>query len=67
MPPISGGQGTCRQILYLSDDTGEEDLKGVTVGAGEIPRVREGIGEGVNDCAPPNPACRGEGGTGAGR
>ena len=34
----------------------------MTVGAGELPRVEEGIGEGFTGCALPNPEWSGKGG-----
>ena len=61
-----GGQGTVRQSLYPEDDRDMGETQGATSGAGELPRVREGLGKRVTGCAPSNPARSGEGGTGAG-
>ena len=66
VPPIPDGRGTGRQSLYPEDDGDGEELQGATVGVGELPGVREGLGKGITGCAPPNPARRGEWGTGAG-
>ena len=61
------GRGTGRQSLYSEDERGGEELQGLTKGAGELPRVQEGLGEGVTGCEPPNPARRGKGWSGTGR
>ena len=66
MPPMPGRRGKGRLSLYPEDDKGKEEIQGDTAGVGELPRVREGIDEGVTGCAPPNPARRGKGGTGTG-
>ena len=61
---MPGDRGTGRQSLYLADDRGGEKPQGEAAGAGELPGVREGLGEGVTGCAPPNPTRHREGGTG---
>ena len=48
------------------DDGGGTEFQGEAAVAGALPRVREGIGEGVTGGSPPNPARRGERGVGVG-
>ena len=59
---MPGKRGTGRQRLYPAYERGGEELQGLTVGAGELPRVEEGIGEGFTGCALPNPEWSGKGG-----
>ena len=58
MPPMPGRRGKGRLSLYPADEEGKEDLQGYTSGAGELPIVQEGLGEGVTGCAPLNTAPR---------
>ena len=51
-----GGWGTGIQSLYPEDEGGGEELQGESLGAGALPGLREGFGEGVNGHVPQNPA-----------
>ena len=58
MLPIPGGHGTVIRSLYPADGGVGEELQGETVGAGELPVVREGLSDGVTGCVLPNPKWR---------
>ena len=57
MQAMMGSRGTGRQGLHMVDDSRGTDLQGETAGTGALPRVWEGLGEGVNGDAPPNLGC----------
>ena len=63
---MTGSWVAGREGLHMLDDKVGTEFQGETAGTGDLPRVRELIGEEFTGCAPPNLARHGKMGVGAG-